>query len=664
MIIHQVLHGYRDGHNMLASSARLSARDDDLLKILSDWSEYAGGTDGDSSYITAYPLCDDNLYAVGKTWYADEKERPGCVWTHTLLLDISHLDALFDFRCLMSLFRRPVDGEYELYGEPIVFSVSEDECVSSFGDSYDLVWLMYLYVHLLQPSSEKFIVEHSSEFYQHLCLTLMQHLPISILKERTFSSGSNAGRLLYGRPFSLQFVSFSGVRLSNSKEIASLKISNFDSGIAAICSTINADREDMSPFLRFFDDDIDGDVAKLSAVGELYSFMDENQSVNETKITFDEVIKVIVDAFPNINEGRNVKSAFLGKNVSNLFANEEDVIYVLSITRAYKSFDYCSINYEQRADDIATSDVRNKYFAFLKKLVESEYLNEYGQSLLKNSVNRLSVQDLAIIITKYWNTYVSLTSMCPQLLANGLWVDLENEHFVYAYEFFSCNTISNFSAWDKLFRRVLYQHYPIHISIWDGFLSNVQTIVEDVMDYLNKSVKYELDSRLEDYVSENVGRVSLYLSGQSTISEVTKEFVVSSIDPKSPKIASTDSISWKIVGDSIDSNSHSECVFLFLLSFNWKDINSLTYLKKAYYPIYKLLQSNNLEWSLWNKIADYTERLFPWQEWDKCKKLRKGIVKYLREAGYSRGILMTFTPENALNDDLLKIWDNSSFQLK
>ena len=85
MIIHQTLHGYNQGHNRLASSYPLSAQDDDKMKMLSDWSEYSNNKD--SSYITAYPLSDGKHYVVAKSWYADDMERPGCVWTHSLILD-------------------------------------------------------------------------------------------------------------------------------------------------------------------------------------------------------------------------------------------------------------------------------------------------------------------------------------------------------------------------------------------------------------------------------------------------------------------------------------------------------------------------------------------------------------------------------------------------
>lgn len=117
MIIHQALHGYSQGHNRLASSFPLSAQDDDKMKMLSDWSEYSGSKD--NSYITTYPLSDSRHYVIAKSWYADDMERPGCVWTHSLIIDLDNLDEKFDFRLLAGLFKRPVKGDYSFYSEDV-----------------------------------------------------------------------------------------------------------------------------------------------------------------------------------------------------------------------------------------------------------------------------------------------------------------------------------------------------------------------------------------------------------------------------------------------------------------------------------------------------------------------------------------------------------------
>ena len=58
------------------------------VEILSD----ASGSGKFKEYISCFPLVDDGYYVFSKTWYADEMERPGCVWTHMLLIRFEDLE--------------------------------------------------------------------------------------------------------------------------------------------------------------------------------------------------------------------------------------------------------------------------------------------------------------------------------------------------------------------------------------------------------------------------------------------------------------------------------------------------------------------------------------------------------------------------------------------
>ncbi len=106
--VHQTLHGYADGHRLLASSTALKLRDLKTMLIMSDASG-PGAVIDDAGYLTGYPLADSGFYAFARTWAATEMTRPGCVWTHTLLLDFADLALLPAMDFLADAFRRPRD---------------------------------------------------------------------------------------------------------------------------------------------------------------------------------------------------------------------------------------------------------------------------------------------------------------------------------------------------------------------------------------------------------------------------------------------------------------------------------------------------------------------------------------------------------------------------
>ena len=116
--IDQALFGYADGHRQIASSFRLPPKD---LYLLSSASDLASGTrlGENDSYLTGLPLPESRRYALFRTWAAPEMPRPGCVWSHTLLLDSRAIASLPTFSELLALFRRPMGRETSQYAEPL-----------------------------------------------------------------------------------------------------------------------------------------------------------------------------------------------------------------------------------------------------------------------------------------------------------------------------------------------------------------------------------------------------------------------------------------------------------------------------------------------------------------------------------------------------------------
>jgi len=115
--VHQIVHGYAQGHQQLAASLQLPfLRDTKTMLVLSDISGAGVRPSGDG-YLTGYPLADSKLYVLARTWAALEMPRPGCVWTHSLLIDFADLATLSDPFSLLKLFKRPHMGTISEYNE-------------------------------------------------------------------------------------------------------------------------------------------------------------------------------------------------------------------------------------------------------------------------------------------------------------------------------------------------------------------------------------------------------------------------------------------------------------------------------------------------------------------------------------------------------------------
>ena len=104
----QAVFGYSNGHRLLTSTISLSSVDVYELAAASDLAPGAQ-ISGSSSYLTGFLLPESKLYALIRTWLAPEMPRPGCVWSHVLLLDQALISTQIDLTVLIELHRRP-DG--------------------------------------------------------------------------------------------------------------------------------------------------------------------------------------------------------------------------------------------------------------------------------------------------------------------------------------------------------------------------------------------------------------------------------------------------------------------------------------------------------------------------------------------------------------------------
>jgi len=104
--VDQTLHGYSEGHRLIDGSFKLPQPDARTMLVLSDASG-SGSRIPSNGYLTGYPLAESGKYVLARTWAAPEMSRPGCVWTHSLLIDFADLARLGSADDLLDRFRRP-----------------------------------------------------------------------------------------------------------------------------------------------------------------------------------------------------------------------------------------------------------------------------------------------------------------------------------------------------------------------------------------------------------------------------------------------------------------------------------------------------------------------------------------------------------------------------
>ena len=200
--LHQALHGYAKGHHQLALSTTLKPRDQKILLELSDISG-PGGNIGPEGYLTGYPLSESGLFALGRTWPALEMPRPGCVWTHTLLIDFTDLAELKSLTGLLDLFRRPAGANAgPEYTDPATFEPDVQAYVPTLSGG----WARQVIAALYEMPRTPIVAEHFGNEVDRTVLALWSQQWPRLRRNFRFCTFAVSDRSAKNSNFDLQIV--------------------------------------------------------------------------------------------------------------------------------------------------------------------------------------------------------------------------------------------------------------------------------------------------------------------------------------------------------------------------------------------------------------------------------------------------------------------------
>lgn len=101
--VERQLHGYRQGHQLLAASATLPKVDQSVVDRLSDVSGPLRSGETFAPYLSAYPLPSGTHYILARTWQDLTVQRAGCVRTLSLLIPIENWSSALGLNPFLAL---------------------------------------------------------------------------------------------------------------------------------------------------------------------------------------------------------------------------------------------------------------------------------------------------------------------------------------------------------------------------------------------------------------------------------------------------------------------------------------------------------------------------------------------------------------------------------
>ncbi|WP_319403931.1 hypothetical protein [uncultured Anaeromusa sp.] len=622
--IDQALFGYSNGHHMLATSRRLSNYSQRLLEPLSDFS----GSEmqpGFTEYFTGCPLEEDKCYALSKTWYAPEMERPGCVWTHTLFIDFIDLKSLPKMKPVWELFKRPSSrNDTSVYTNPIYIDAEKLSGINN-GSELSKEKLEYLLKPILDSMEPVFVPARDTSDYNYEICFLWSRLATRYDKYFSFCTGSLSNRMIEKKPLDLQVVPENllksvsrNVKKANIPLVSEPRPFWFSVVMQELIFNKNHDIEEF--ILAFSDKYLNRRYVKPFAL--LHSALNSN-SIDIVSI-FGKISQIFSpEDCKEIKERLLVIILIKGFPILERI-NPATVLKELS-TNPYD-------DYEEFDNLFLEINLHNTWN------VNPDLLTTIFQSLIGTEINKLG-ERVIVAVSSFIEPYELFNVTGPFLKGSHILVtfnhklalckELWMQPKLFQIEILRClnKNIKN----ENLINEILFE-------IFDTSQENIcEQLFEAFGDY---AVNYFLLWAEKKNNIESIRRWSdlCRLNPLICIKKLPYleniwllECIIKSLNPYSSEVLAIDKSTWIEIFYKFCNNqrSYHEVLPQFLLPImlksNEKYPSDIAYF--VFNEMHSKLENNQMDYEDWEKLSDLLPAVAWYNSWDKCKRLRKAAKK-------------------------------------
>ena len=619
LAIDQQLFGYENGHHLLASSCKLLSGDQRTLEILSDYSGsmIPPGFDG---YITGYPFLDSGYYALSMTWIANELPRPGCVWTHTLLIPFQVTSDELKQINIQDLFARPdmEIGQWKSnYEKPIKVSenINTNEkpvILSEYASS-----IMY---YLSKQNKNLIISTENPEPYKKALIELIYGMGLSYFKEVSFCTAAFSRKKGKENLFSIQ-ITESGTNRSVWKNTNDCEmLSSID-----VKSNLTETHQIITELIGFVEGIQNRDITrgKIQCVFKLY------ESIMQGRI--EDVLANLLctrQAFANKEDQHKI----IEKTINSLLEHQSfstDVLIYLCIEtengqNIKDQFDEYAV--EKIVDYIILRD-KKELLSVIKLLLDSD-LNSIGEIILQRLLKQMPLGMFETIIFDYPQTIGSIVSANWEFAKLALvWkqpYEIQCDVLLALTGVFSKTEADRHNLRDVLFAIFRHSKAPVEKQVYNVFGTYA---IEMFFRWSQENPNSPNKRRWVNLCGYDL-KTSIFelLVGphEGIFADVMKV-----LSPNDPAMHLISDLEWRdlieryCAFDAPNERKNALAVFLLQYILDRKrkipeDIASFAFLE-----VHRILEKDNLTEAQWEKLGPLLPELKWHKMWDKCKRLRK-----------------------------------------
>lgn len=639
--IQQLLFGYDRGHGLLASSDSESKRIAASILSDTDWDpRVSSRVDG---YVSARPVEGEKTYALMKTWRAPEMPRPGCVWTHVLLVGDADLSRIPDLSILYDHLCRPDSvGEYSRFKKEIVIDPTNDVRPSEpLGEQ--TVWEL---VRLTYDSGANNIWNERSDEINRAFLALWSQQWPSLRRRFSFRTAPlSAARIDAGGRFEVELVQTGQPRSRSEPEW------QFEA-LQLIARDIVANNpSDLRRFLWRYGADTHGNRHQLVSLTHIYRKM----RAAENQHSLMGVVNEIAEFFPKLDDARLLKSDLTQPmNASYSLLPEIDHFEIVRGVRSLKdpsSFPalgavdrrtikvwikerpletaHLASDTADGEDDFATSlfdgisPLKNKDFVWqLMPLSERAFVRASGSSIAHLADDRTkNVRDETLI------SMLNATKAGDQDVKNIVPFLMERE---------SAELVKRLNDIDAA---------AVTVAVIETASKSDENAVQSVHPTWIECLK-DNPTQILHYAQNSVERRSQLLMCRYLLNADSRHTPLPTWSKRLEVVAN----------DLTDVTDLEFSVFLLIQALRTPEKGADVILRNTFDAVYGALAANRLSFRTEMHLSDYLPSIGWFNNWDKCLRLKIAAVSVFKHLEMPKKKLLNITSKDQTRESLEEIW--------
>ena len=299
-----------------------------------------------------------------------------------------------------------------------------------------------------------------------------------------------------------------------------------------------------------------------------------------------------------------------------------------------------------------------RYYGLIKRILSSDVLSAFGRVILNDSYNYLAPNNIERLNDDEWRGLMSYWGDNRNYLMSNKWMTLGGERFNDVLWRFTRIENDSFLYWEELLKTILGNDVYVDDGLVDKLYSKVDNCTTQVLDYLNSERELLRYGVLHVRPFREVDKLIDWLGRQSRISPQVEKLIINYVWPSDYSIKQSDPQLWEwMIENDNDSKTPAFYVFMYEIAWQWREDSVLRYFYHCFHHVHNELADKTMTDRIWNRMCRYGGSVSLFQEWDRCLKLKKGIVAHLKSQGFPRTAFETFTPDRKINESLVEIYD-------